>query len=102
MKTIVVLYNLKPGVSREDYEAWAREADIPTVSSLGSVASFEVLKAAGLLIGEGKPPYDYVELIKVPDMGPFGADLGQPHVQAGAARFQGFADNPLFILTESI
>ncbi|MEO6170362.1 MAG: hypothetical protein ABIO84_05445 [Lysobacter sp.] len=102
MNTVIVLFNLKPGASVADFEKWAREQDVPTVSALASVDSFEVLRAKGLLIGEGKPPYEYIEIMRVPDMAAFGADLSSPAVQAGAAQFQQFADNPLFILAESI
>lgn len=102
MNTVIVLFNLKPGTSREDYERWARERDVPTVSALESMDSFEVLRSRGLLGGGGDAPYEYVEIMRVPDMDAFGRDLAQPGVQAGAAEFQQFADNPLFILTESI
>ena len=102
MQTVIVLFNLKPGVSREAYEAWARESDLPVVNALPSVDAFEVLKASGLLIGEGKSPYEYVEIIRVPDMQAFASDLANPTVQAGAAQFQAYADNPLFILTSAI
>jgi hypothetical protein len=102
MKTVIVLFNLKPGASRDDYERWARENDLPTVNALGSVDRFEVLKSAGLLIGEGKPPYEYIELIRINDMDAFGRDVASPAVQQGAAQFQQFADNPLFILTDAL
>lgn len=102
MKTVIVLFNLKPEASQEDYERWAREQDLPVVNGLASVNHFEVLRSAGLLIGKGKPPYQYVEIMRVPDMAAFGADLARPDVQSGAAQFQQFADNPLFILTESL
>ncbi len=102
MNTVIVLFNLKPEASQEDYERWAREQDLPVVNGLASVDRFEVLRSAGLLIGEGKSPYQYVEIIRVPDMAAFGADLSSPEAQSGAARFQQFADNPLFILTQSI
>lgn len=102
MNTVIVLFNLKPGTSRDDYERWAREHDIPTVNGLASMDAFEVLRSQGLLIGEGQPPYEYVEIMRVPDMEAFGRDLASPEVQAGAARFQEFADNPLFILTRNI
>ena len=102
MNTVIVLFNLKPGAKVADYEQWAREQDLPTVNALASVDRFEVLRAKGLLIGEGKPPYEYMEIIRVPDMATFAADLSGPAVQAGAAQFQQFADNPIFILAESI
>ena len=66
MNTVIVLYNLKPGTSPEEYERWAREQDLPTVNGLASVDAFEVLRSRGLLIGEGKPPYEYVEVMRVP------------------------------------
>ena len=102
MNTVIVLFNLKPGTSRDDYERWARERDLPTVNALASVDSFEVLRSSGLLIGEGKPPYEYVEIIRVPDMATFGGDLAAPALQEGAAQFQQFADKPIFILTQSL
>lgn len=102
MNTVIVLFNLKPGASRDDYERWARERDLPTVNALDSVAGFEVLRSKGLLLGDGKPPYEYVEIIRVPDMEAFGGDLGSPALQAGAAQFQQFADNPVFILMQSL
>lgn len=102
MQTVIVLFNLKPGVDVAQYEAWARDSDLPVVNGLPSVEKFEVLKASGLLIGEGKPPYAYVEIIRVPDMAAFAADLSDPAAQAGATQFQQFADNPLFILTSAL
>ncbi|QOY62687.1 REDY-like protein HapK [Lysobacter sp. H21R4] len=102
MNTVIVLFNLKPGASAADFEQWAREHDVPTVNALSSMDSFEVLRSKGLLIGEGKPPYEYIEILRVPDMAAFAADLSAPQVQAGAAQFQQFADNPIFILAESI
>jgi len=102
MNTVIVLFNLKPGASAADFENWAREHDLPTVNALASIDSFETLRSKGLLIGEGKPPYEYIEIMRVPDMAAFGADLSAPAVQAGAAQFQQFADNPIFILAESI
>ncbi len=102
MRTVVVLFNLKPGASRDDYERWARERDLPTVNALGSVGQFEVLKASGLLIGDGPSPYEYVELIRVNDMEAFAADLGAPALQEGAKQFQAFADQPIFILADGL
>jgi REDY-like protein HapK len=98
MATIVVLFNLKPGASAADYEAWAKEKDMPTVKSLGSVKDFRVLKMGTLLGSETPSPYQYAELIEVPDMNAFFADLGSEAVQAGAKTFSQFADNPLFIV----
>lgn len=101
MATIVVLFNLKAGVDREEYLAWARTADLPTVRSLRSVSSFRVLATSGLL-GGGAAPYEYVELIEVADMEGLGADIGTEAMQKIAAQFQEYADGPTFILADSI
>ena len=98
---IVVLFNLKPGVGRAEYEAWARSADIPAVNALGSVGSFAVHRATGLF-GGGSSPYDYVEVIDIVGLDPFVADVSTPEFQALAAPFQSYADNPQFILTEDL
>jgi hypothetical protein len=102
MTTIVVLFNLKPGASMADYEAWAKAKDIPTVKSLPSVSDFRVLKMGNLLGSETASPYQYCELIEVADMTAFFADLGNEAVQAGAKVFNEFAENPLFIVAGEI
>jgi REDY-like protein HapK len=102
MSTIIVLFNLKPTASVSDYEVWAKSKDIPTVKSLGSVADFRILKMNNLLGSDTASPYQYCELIEVPDMNAFFADLGNEAVQAGAKVFNEFAENPLFIVANDI
>lgn len=99
---IIVLFNLKPGVDREAYEAWARQTDIPGVNALGSVTDFQVHRATGVLGSDAPPPYAYFEVIDIADMQAFGADAASEAVQKMAAEFQQFADNPQFILTETL
>jgi REDY-like protein HapK len=98
MPAILVLFNLKPGADIAAYEKWARERDIPTVRGLGSVKGFDVLRQEKLLFGDAKPPYQYAEIINVSDMDAFGKDVSSEAVQKGAAEFQTFADNPVFIV----
>jgi hypothetical protein len=99
---IVVLFNLKPGTDIAAYEEWARTRDLPGVRALVSVTDFQVYRATGLLGGDGKPPYQYIEIIDVRDMEGFGRDVASDAIQRNAAEFQGFADNPQFILTEPL
>ncbi|GAA5525472.1 hypothetical protein Maes01_02042 [Microbulbifer aestuariivivens] len=100
--TIVVLFNLKPGVSPSDYEQWAKTTDLPTVRKLGSVDDFSVLRTTGLLGTDASAPYQYVELLVVNDMEKLGADVSSETMQRVAAEFQQFADNPQFMLTEIV
>lgn len=99
---IIVLFNLKPGVSISDYEAWARTRDIPGVNALASVTSFTVHKATGLFGSDAAAPYQYIEIIDITGMDPFVAEISTPEFQAMAAPFQGYADAPQFILTEDL
>ncbi len=100
MTRIIVLVNLKPGKSRADYEAWATSTDLPTVNALGSIDGFDLFEATGLL-GGGKPPYDYVEVIDVNDMEAFGRDAATAEMARIAGEFQAWAD-PVFILTRRV
>lgn len=99
---IIVLFNLKPGVSISEYEDWARNRDFPAVNALPSVNSFTVHKATGLFGSDGTPPYSHIEIIDISAMDPFVADISTPEFQAMAAPFQDYADNPQFILTEDL
>lgn len=99
---VFVLFNLRPGVDPAEYEAWARATDIPVVRGLGSVSGFDVYRATGLLGSDAAPPYAYVETIEVGDDAAFGGDVGSPQMQAIAAQFQTFADNPQFMVMQDI
>ncbi len=97
---LIALFNLKPGISTEDYEQWARTTDLPTVRALGSIAGFEVLRTTGVL-GGGVPPYAYVEIIDVSDMARFGEDVASETMTAIAAAFRSMAD-VTFLTTEPL
>ncbi len=99
---IVALFNLKPGISVSDYEAWAQSKDIPTVNGLQSVDSFEVYKSVGLLGTDDKPPYAYIETIDVNDMEKFGGEVSTDTMQSIAGEFQAMADDLVFILTDKL
>ena len=99
---IIALFNLKDGVSPADYEAWARSTDLPTVNGLKSVDQFEIFKSTGLLGSDDTPPYAYIEIIDVNDMGAFGEEVGTETMQKVAAEFQPMTEDLAFILTEKL
>ena len=101
MAKIVVLFNLKAGVSVADYEKFARETDLPIVNRLPSINRFEVLKATGLM-GGGAAPYQYIEILDVQDLGQLGKDVSTEQMRQVAGTFRSFADNPQFIVTEHL
>ena len=98
--TIIVLFNLKPGIAVADYERWARDIDIPGVRAVPSVNDYQVRRVTGLFGSNDKAPYQYVERIEIANMDPFLADIADPRVQAIIAQFNDHAVDPVFLLTE--
>ena len=96
---ILVLFNLKDGVTQERYEEWARTKDIPGVNSLQSIDDFSVYRNTGLLFGDGTPPYQYFETIDINDMDKFGEEASTEAMQAVAAEFQNELTKDLVFIT---
>lgn len=99
---IVVLFNLKADADATTYEAWATAHEFPGVNALPSIDDFRIYRATGLLTGEGKPPYAYIQVLDVGDMDGFGKDAAGEAMRTLAAAFGEFADDPLFITTEPL
>jgi len=97
---LIVLFSLKPGVSHESYQQWARTHDIPTVRNLPSIAGFDVYRATGRL-GGGPVPYDYIEIIDIADMDVFNKDIATEKMQTIAGQFSEIAD-AIFLTTEPV
>ncbi|MCJ1959926.1 REDY-like protein HapK [Novosphingobium mangrovi (ex Hu et al. 2023)] len=98
---IFAVFNLKSGVSVEEYEAWARETDLPTANSLKSIDSFRVYRSTSVLGSDEKPPFGYIEVLDVNDMEQFAADAQSEIMQEVAATFQGMVD-VTFVMTEEL
>jgi hypothetical protein len=101
---IIVLFNLKPGVTPAAYEEWARTRDIPGVRSLPSIDSFRIFRSTGLLGQPGTTaPYAYTEVIDVIDMDGFWKDVAGEASQKVAAEMRDYVDGePVFITTEEV
>ena len=102
MTTIIVLFNLKDDVAREEYENWATSTDLPIVRNLQSVDSFSVFRGTGMLGSDEQPSFDYIEMISLNDETTFYEEIGSELMQSVAEQFQSFADNPQFILTQPL
>jgi hypothetical protein len=102
MTVLVVLFNLKPGVDRDAYEAWARAVDLPTVNQLPSVERFRVLRSQSVLGSEAPAPYQYVEVLDLNSLSALFNDIGTALMQKVASEFLAFADAPIFIVAESL
>ena len=99
---VLCLFNLKPGVEEEDYLHWARTLDMPNVRSLSSVHAFSVNKVIRRLRSDENPPYAFIEIIDISSLDEFRAGTGSGEFQTVASMFASFADDPLFMLVESI
>ena len=101
---IIVLFNLKPGVSAADYEEWARTRDIPGVRSLPSIDSFRVFRSTGLLGQPGAAaPYAYVEVLDIIDIDGFWKDAAGDASRKVAAEMRDYVDGaPVFITTDEV
>lgn len=103
MSVVIVLFNLKPGVSVEQYEHWAKTTDLPIVNALPAVERFEILRSQGLLSGEGAAPYQYVEILRLTSVAALKQDMAATPVMADVARqFREFADAPVFIVSTQL
>ena len=101
MTTLIVLFNLKEGQPEADYEKWAKEEDIPTAGGLASVENFNVYRAEGVFGSDDAPPYRYIEIIDITSAEALVKDVGAtPAMEGISAKFQAFADNPTFMVTE--
>ena len=85
MTHLIVLFNLKDGVERSEYETWARSTDLPIVRGLDSINSFSIYRASELLGSDEKPPFQYVEVIQIDDMERFGDEWAAEARQKGAS-----------------
>ena len=76
MGAIILKYRLKPGVTQADFEQWVRTVDQPAMRGLARVQAFNTFRVTGLLMGEGAPSVEYVEVFEIDDIAGFtGQDM---------------------------
>ncbi|MBX3564559.1 MAG: hypothetical protein KF730_08290 [Sphingomonas sp.] len=103
MAKIILTYKLKPGVSADEFETWVRTTDYPAMRGLSRVASFANHRVTGLLLGEGEPGMDYIEVFDVPDINGFMTqDMPGGVVQGIMGEFMSKVDDPKFILADEV
>lgn len=103
MANVMILYRLKPGVSKDDFEAWVRAYDYPNIRGIARVARFANHRVERLLIGEGAPDVDYVEVFDIPDLDGFVAeDLAGPVIVEVMPRFMDWVEDPRFLVVGEI
>lgn len=99
MTTIIGLFDLKYGVTPEEYEHWARTRYSPVVRSLPSIGDWRALRASSVLGSEAPPPYRYYLVIEA-DLEALGQDMADPRMQGLLDELHEFADPPTLVVTE--
>jgi hypothetical protein len=67
-----VTFRLKPGVTREEYEAWFRRENVPAVRQMKTIKSYHVWHVVGAM--EGDPP-QFLEEMEIDDREAFEAEI---------------------------
>jgi hypothetical protein len=102
MPTLIVTFNLKPGVTHADYEAWAKSVDLPTVRSHGSVSGMRILKSRHRWKSDAAAPYAYMELIAIEDVDGFLRDTAGEKQQPVSAKFREIATDVTAVLADDL
>ena len=102
MPALVVLFNLKEGVSEADYEAWAKSADLPTVRGHKGVDGFDLYRANNLFRSDNAAPYRYIEVIDINDLDQFNQDVASDVQKPISQKFGEISDSPVVMLCDKI
>ena len=65
MPKVIVLYRLRPGISKSEFEQWSRDVDQKVMIRQPGVTRYEIYRIEGA--HDGSPAYDYAENIDVED-----------------------------------
>jgi hypothetical protein len=103
MSAVIISYRLNPGVTPADFEHWVRTVDQPTLRGMARVRAFDTFRIERLLMGEGEPSVQYVEIFHIPDLAGFmDEDMAGETMQGIMAQFAGFAAAPEFLVAEKL
>ena len=92
MPTMIVLVNLKEGVSPEDYERWVARSYAPAARELPSVGDWRNHRVSGLLGSDADPPYRYVVTTEFSDLEQLGEDVGGEEMRRLLSELREYAD----------
>lgn len=101
-KFMIVLFNLNDDQTEDEFVQWMKDNDIPVVSKLSSVTEYNLAKTVGMLGGEGDPPYQYMEIIRVSDFDKLGEEAADETIQNIGAQFRQKIRDGIWLLSEQI
>jgi REDY-like protein HapK len=68
-----VLFNLRPGVTPEQYDEWFREVNVPANDTLTTNRNYRVWRVSGVM--DGEPTFTYLEEMELDDRAAFEAEI---------------------------
>lgn len=92
MAAMIVLVNLKDGVSPEEYERWVVESYAPAARSLPSVEDWRGYRVESTLDPDTALPCQYVVTLDVNDLGQLQRDMAGERMQRLFSELHRFAD----------
>ena len=92
MPAMIVLVNLKEGVSSEDYEHWVLETYAPAARSLPSVRDWRNYRVGGRLASDSALPYQYVVTLDIDDLEQLGHVMASEEMQGLLSELHRFAE----------
>jgi hypothetical protein len=103
MAHILVLYRLKAGVSREDFESWLKTNNSTALRSIKRLNEFTVFRVEKRVMAQEQASVDYIDLFEIPDMPGFlSEDLRGEVSLKNMEEFGGFADRPEYLLATAV
>lgn len=96
-----VAFRLKPGVTREAYEQWFREVNVPAIRRTTTVTGYRVWRVVGAMDGES--PFDVVEEMEITDREGFEGELDSvPEVAAMLTQWYERVAEPVVVYAEEV
>jgi hypothetical protein len=97
----IILYNLAPHVTDEEYKEYVVNEKGPLLDSLSAVKKFELVKITGAMAGE--IPYKYVGIMHITDMDEFAKkDAPSQKFQDFIAKWQTMVSEAQTLIGEEI
>jgi hypothetical protein len=78
---MIVLVNLKEGVTPQEYERWLQERYVPAILDLAAVDEWHGYRVGGLPESDGEPLYEYVVSVGINDLKQLDRDMESEQVQ---------------------
>jgi len=100
---IFVLYRLKAGVSRDDFESWLKTKNFTALRSIKRLDKFAVFRVEKRVIAQENASADYIDLYEISDISGFiNEDLRGEIALKDMEEFAGFADKPEYLLATPV